>query len=118
LIKYLNCFFFLGVSSGGGRGGGRGHRGYRGRGRGRDRGGGDGDGRGSGRGHPSGLSGKDIGLWYAKRGKEKKKKLDIENVRSVFSIYFQSVFFPITGYKNNVYVTFQNKKGYFINKDL
>eukprot|EP00795_Rhopilema_esculentum_P010997 gene10997-19837_t len=41
--------------------------------RGRQRGRGGGRGRRGGRGHPSGLTGKDIGLWYAARGKEKRK---------------------------------------------
>jgi len=41
----------------------------------RGRGRGHGRGRGQGRGkHPSGLSGRDIGLWYASRGRAKKKE--------------------------------------------
>ena len=59
-----------------GRGGwpGRGRGGGGGRGRGGRGGGGGGEGRGGGGrgGHPSGLKGKDIGLFYAKRGKERK----------------------------------------------
>ncbi|XP_048582367.1 ATP-dependent DNA/RNA helicase DHX36 isoform X2 [Nematostella vectensis] len=40
---------------------------------------GSGDGRRGGRGrHPSGLSGKDIGLWYASKSKEKKKKRELD----------------------------------------
>ena len=73
-IIYYFTFSFLGIRGSGRRGEGR-------RGAGGSRGGGEGrGGRGRG-GHPSGLSGKDIGLWYARRGKERKKKLDIENVR-------------------------------------
>jgi len=44
------------------------------------RGGGRGGGRGSRRGHPSGLSGREIGLWYAARGKERKRKKELQEV--------------------------------------
>ena len=38
-------------------------------------------GRGRGRGgHPSGLTGKEIGLWYASRGKAKRKETEIREV--------------------------------------
>ena len=53
----------------GGQGGGDGGRERRGRGR--------GQGRGT---HPSGLSGREIGLWYARRGKEKKRKRELDQV--------------------------------------
>lgn len=92
LLSYL----FSGIRGGSerGRGGrGRGGRGRGGRGRGND-GGNDRGGRG---GHPSGLSGKDIGMWYAKRGKERKKKLDIETVSNFlqhrFLCFLQHHFF-------------------------
>eukprot|EP00111_Clytia_hemisphaerica_P005132 TCONS_00014777-protein len=61
-----------GTSPGRGRGGGPNRRGGRG-------------GRGRGGGHPSGLSGKDIGLYYARRGKERKKIAEVEN-RSVVTL--------------------------------
>ena len=67
--------FNLGIAGGRRGDGKRGGRGNRGGGR----GGGGGGGRGRG-GHPSGLSGRDIGMYYAKRGKERNKKQDIENV--------------------------------------
>ena len=39
------------------------------------------EGRGGGRGkHPSGLTGREIGLWYASRGKEKRRKREIAEV--------------------------------------
>lgn len=41
---------------------------------------GPGRGRRGGGGHPSGLTGKEIGLWYAARGKEKKKKRELTEV--------------------------------------
>lgn len=44
--------------------------------------GGGGGGRGRGR-HPSGLTGKEIGLWYAARGKEKKRNRELTEV-SIF----------------------------------
>jgi len=42
-------------------------------------GGGGRRGRGRGR-HPSGLSGKQIGLWYARKGQEKKAKKELKQV--------------------------------------
>ena len=48
--------------------------------RGRQRGRGGGRGKRGGRGHPSGLTGKDIGLWYAARGKEKRKAHEAREV--------------------------------------
>lgn len=92
-------FIYIGISPG--RGGSRrgrrgGHRENRGGGH---KGGADGEpsssdrGRGKrGGGHPSGLSGKDIGLWYARRGKEKKKQRDIENVRLNNCQYFCNIY--------------------------
>ena len=55
----------------GSRRGGR--RGGRGGGRGRDRGGG-GRGGGRGGGPPPGLKGREIGMWYAARSKQRKKE--------------------------------------------
>ena len=93
----FNIHFDLGIR-GGRRGDGRRGGGNRGGGRGsgdggsRGRGGG-GPGRG---GHPSGLSGKDIGMWYAKRGKERNKKQDIENVKLI-------IIFLMIKRRNNLY---------------
>ncbi|EGD77765.1 hypothetical protein PTSG_08854 [Salpingoeca rosetta] len=73
---------YRGRSAGYNRGGGRG-RGGGGRGRGRGgRGRGGRGGRGGGGGGdggdrpPPGLRGKDLGLWYARRGREKKEKIE------------------------------------------
>ena len=42
-------------------------------------------GRGRGRGgHPSGLTGKEIGLWYASRGKAKRKETEIREVQQIW----------------------------------
>jgi len=67
---------------GGIRGGGRHGNSSRGN-RGGSRGGRGGGGRGGG--HPSGLSGRDIGMFYARRGKAKREKLDVSN-RSVVTL--------------------------------
>lgn len=50
-----------------------GFQGHRGRARGR------GQGRGRGK-HPSGLSGKEIGLWYAAKGRAKKREREVREV--------------------------------------
>ena len=74
------------MSGRGGSGGPRGH-GYSGRGRGgRGRGGGGG-GRGRGRGgpHPPGLTGREIGMWYAQRGRGKKKERELREVTIIRS---------------------------------
>ena len=48
---------------------------------------GDDQGRGRHSRHPSGLSGKQLGLWYAARGKKNKEKRDIKQVSYVGSCF-------------------------------